>query len=110
MSFVLDGTTLPDPNSYNEEPEVIGDYVTTLGGGKRRNIKAKKNTYTLGWTNLTADEVDTITGIDSKNTTVSFVNSDLSINTTVHTDISGKALTPGVGVYLYTLTLTLTES
>jgi len=109
MSFILDGTTLEDPNDFSQEKVVTGDYLTTMGGGIRRAIRAKKNVYKLGWNQLTLTQYNTLVTKYNLNTTLTFVNSDLSINTTVHIDMDNRRILPGFPDYLSSVSITLRE-
>jgi len=108
--FVLDGTNLPNPNSYSKSTNVIGGFVTTLLGGIRRAIRNKKYVHELGWTNLSSSDLTTILAIYNKDTTVTFINSDLGIDTTVHVDVSDDVINPGMAEYLRQYSIILTEA
>ena len=56
MSFILNGSALPNPNSFTDNPQVVGNYTQTMLGGRRRAIRAVKHTYVLGYTRLTQTE------------------------------------------------------
>jgi hypothetical protein len=109
--MILNGVTLPDPNSFSEDPVVFGSYVQTMSGGTRRAIRAKKYIWKLGWGNLTESQFSSINAIYNLNTTVSFVNNDISptISATVHLDLSSRTYLSGTGKYLSAVELTLTE-
>lgn len=107
--FILNGVTLPNPNAYSQPTEVGGGYVTTLLGGTRRAIRYKKKTYTLEWSNLSVTDLANILSIYNLDTTVTFVNTDLSIDTTVHIDVSDRVITPGLAEYSGQYSITLTE-
>lgn len=109
MSFILNGSTLPVPNSFTDNPEVIGAYTQTMLGGRRRAIRAVKHTYVLGYTRLTQTEYNQIKTIFDLRTSVSFVNSDLGIDTTVFVDISPREFLAGNASLLSSLEVTLTE-
>jgi hypothetical protein len=110
--MTLGGTTLPDPNSFSEEPVVFGGYVQTMSGGTRRAIRAKKKIWKLGWNNLTQDQMTSLNTIYNLNTTVAFANTDVSptISATVHMDLSSRTYLSGTGKYLSAVELTLTEA
>ncbi len=112
MSFVLNGTTLPDPQSFEENFEVIGDISRTMLGSARRAVRARKRVWTMNWEILTQAQFQTIKTIYELNTAVTLVNSDLqdSINTTVLTDIPSHVYIAGTGQnYISGLELVLTE-
>jgi hypothetical protein len=109
MSFVLNSVTLPDPTSYKKDITVGGDYNTTMGGGIRRNIKYKKEVHTLNWSILPSTDYDAIMTIYDLDTTVTFVNSDLSISMTVHVDVDNREVIAGVDGYMSSFGIVLTE-
>lgn len=111
MSFYLNGTELQDPNSFVESNVVIGDYVTTLSGNKRRAIHAKKKMWTLSYGLLTESNYNTIKTIYDLNASVSFANSSLNpaISATVHVDINDRSYVSGTGEFISAIDLVLME-
>lgn len=112
MSFVLNGTTLPNPQGFEESFIVVGEISRTMMGSARRAVRARKKVWTLSWDTLTQADYETIKDIYELNTTVSFANSSLStpISTSVLVDINQHTYIPGTGEnFISGVELVLTE-
>lgn len=83
MDFVLNGVTIKSPVEFSRnQVEVAVDHVT-LSGRVRRDITRQKEIFVLDFRNLTVSQMEDIIEIYNLKDSVSFVVSDLSINTTV---------------------------
>jgi hypothetical protein len=109
MSFILNGTLIRDPNTFDDENVVIGGYTETMLGGRRRAVRAIKHNYKLGYTKLAQTDYQTISNIFNLKDSVTFVNSDLGIDTNVFVDISPRNIIAGNVNYLSNIEVTLIE-
>ncbi len=97
MSFILGDLTLEDPNQYSESYQPSGEYNTTLKGGVRRSLRFKKKVWSLTWFTLSKSDFDLLLVEYNKDTTLTFVNTDLDIDVVAHFDIQDRALIAGTG-------------
>lgn len=108
--FILDGLTLEKATDFQDELIVVGGYNTTMLGNVRRAIRATKHRYILRWGLLTKTQYDSLKAKFDKKVPLTFSNSDLSISTTVHTDLTPREFLGGTGSdYLSTVEMVLTE-
>jgi hypothetical protein len=108
------------PSSFSPSDQVIGGFNTTLGGTKRRFIKAVKKVWTLTYDLLTTTDYDALyvefskeipAGLQESQTYAIFTvyDSRVGVNSEqVHMDISSRNFVPGTD-YLSSVTVTLTQ-
>ena len=116
----LDTIELDAPSSFRERNEVIGGYNTTLGGSKRRYIKAIKKSWTFGYDIMSASKYDEImalydtlvpSGLQLSQPYMTFDIEESRFNVNneqVHFDISDRDVIPGTDL-LSSIEITLTQ-
>lgn len=112
MSYILDGTTLPNPKSFKRGFIPVSQDCKTIDGRQGRDFKIVKERFVLGFDNLTSTEITAILTIVEKNVAVTFsVNEkDLTINQTdVLVNVTSiNYVTPG-SIYLSEMEIELVE-
>ena len=111
MSWTLGVSSIPAPKVGNFQRKVIeiGASVLTLDGTTKKDIVGRKYQYIIKYEMLTQIEVTTILNEYDDNEVKAFVVSDLSINTTVHIDLTDRSYNTAGDSYREDLTLILTE-
>jgi hypothetical protein len=109
--YSLGSTTLPDPVSFNREYIETSATNLALTGRTTKDIRNRKERFTLSWERLTPTEVASIlseyTPEITKNFSVTETNLTIA-STAVHIDISKRDYVKG-GEYRSDMTMTLTE-
>lgn len=110
--MTLGGVTLPNPNGLKESKVVTGGYNTTMNGSVRRAIRNRKRVWSLYWNTLSETDVTSINNLVDQDTTLAFVNTDVTpnISATVHIDIGDRDYIPGTGKYISSVEITLIEA
>lgn len=109
----IDGSTIPYPDAATIEPIWVAAEQTTMLGKTRRDVMARKYSYTLKWTYLNSDYYNALESAINKLAPVIFVYEkwpQSAAGVEVIAKLSGRELTAGVGDYYWSsVTLECTE-
>lgn len=112
MAYLLNGTTLPNPQKFQRLPVEISRKLNMLNGATKKDIVGRKEQYILSYQLLTQAQMATINSIYNLNSEVTFqvTETNLTIEqTTVHMEISSRTYRVMGSSYLEDVTLVLTE-
>lgn len=113
MSYILNGTTLPNPKSFNRRQVETGQTIQLLDGTTKKDVTNRKEQYLLGFKFLTQAQVAVILGIYDALTTVTFQVTETNLTiaeTTVHMELRDRQYNTSGGEYREDFTLILTET
>jgi hypothetical protein len=111
MAYILNGTTIKNPVDFKRDLFEVSGVQTTLNGRTVKDLRSRKEVYTLEFQHLSSAERNAILAIYDLQTTVSFQVTETNLTiaeTQVHMDIPGREYLKG-GDYLESFTLILTE-
>jgi len=111
MSYVLGATTLPEPTKFARTFIETSRANTSLTGRLTKDIRNRKEKFTLEWEHLTPTQVTNILAEYTPETTKNFTVSETNLTiaaTSCHIEISIRNYTKG-GEYRSHLKMTLTE-
>lgn len=112
MSYVLGGTTLPNPHGFSRESIESSTSHESISGVLSKDIKNRKERFILTYRFLTQSQVTAITDAFNQLTTLTFSMSDgdLTIgSTTVHVDLKRRSYNTKGTEYREDLDVILTE-
>jgi hypothetical protein len=105
---VLNGATLPRPNTVDEAPEQVGDVIELAAGGLRRYDLGERRVWSLAWNRLTEAELASIRAAAARGA-VSYTHTD-GTSTTVLVDGRPHAVPlPGTSPVRFDVDLVLRE-
>jgi len=109
MTFLIDGTFSIAPNEFTESKDPNSTFSKTIDNTRRRAIRNLKKDWEIKYNRLSLTDYRTLETIYEKFEPVSFVNSDLDINTLVHVDITDQGYLAGNSNFFSDVTVNLTE-
>lgn len=112
MAYILDGTTLRNPQELEIEELETGVAHETIDGKLKKSVTNRRRRFVLRYQNLTRTQENTILNIWNQQDTVTFESTETNLtvaSTTVHVEVFRRAFNRG-SEYRSDLSLILTES